>query len=137
MAAGSRSYFGSTTVNVANAMANPTLNLFQGSTLIAANDNWGDAASQEAIRDTGLAPPNAFESAILISLNPGSYTAIIRAVNNNTTGNALFEAYDLDNTAASKFGKIATTLAAANYTAIVTGVNNTTGNPLVEGYGFN
>ncbi|PYM02784.1 MAG: hypothetical protein DMF19_01630 [Verrucomicrobia bacterium] len=214
--------------NVANAMANPTLNLFQGSTLIAANDNWGDAASQEAIRDTGLAPPNAFESAILISLNPGSYTAIIRAVNNNTTGNALFEAYDLDNTAASKFGNIstrgfvqtsndvmtagvvvhgpgskniliralgptlgqppfdlphslpdpfldlrdangtritandnwkssqqtqiqatgltppndaesaiATTLAAANYTAIVTGVNNTTGNPLVEGYGFN
>ena len=56
---------------VPNAMANPILNLFQGSTLVASNDNWGDAANQQAIRDTGLAPPNALEAAILISLNPG------------------------------------------------------------------
>ena len=93
--------------NVPNAMANPALNLFQGSTLVASNDNWGNATNQQSIRDTGLAPPNALEAAILISLNPGSYTAIVRGVN-NTTGNALFEAYDLDNTAGSKFGNIST-----------------------------
>jgi hypothetical protein len=93
--------------NVPNAMANPALNLFQGSTLVASNDNWGDAANQQSIRDTGLAPPNALEAAILVSLNPGSYTAVVRGLN-NTTGNALFEAYDLDNTAASKFGNIST-----------------------------
>ena len=93
--------------NVPNAMANPTLNLFQGSALVASNDNWGNAANQQAIRDTGLAPPNALEAATLISLNPGSYTAIVRGLN-NTSGNALFEAYDLDNTAGSKFSNIST-----------------------------
>jgi len=93
--------------NIPNAMGNPTLNLFQGSALVASNDNWGNATNQQAIRDTGLAPPNAVEAAILISLNPGSYTAIVRGLN-NTSGNALFEAYDLDNTAGSKFGNIST-----------------------------
>ena len=93
--------------NVPNAMANPALSLFQGSTLVASNDNWGDAANQQSIRDTGLAPPNALESAILISLNPGACTAVVRGVN-NPTGNALSEAYDLDNTAESKFGNIST-----------------------------
>jgi hypothetical protein len=51
---------------VPNAMANPALNLFQGSTLVASNDNWGNATNQQSIRDTGLAPPNALEAAILI-----------------------------------------------------------------------
>jgi len=93
--------------NVPNALANPTLDLFQGSTLIASNDNWGTAANKQAIINTGLAPPNSLESAILTNLNPGAYTAIIRGVN-NTAGNALFEAYDLNDTAASRFGNIST-----------------------------
>jgi hypothetical protein len=93
--------------NIPNAMGNPTLNLFQGSALVASNDNWGNAINQQAIHDTGLAPPNALEAAILISLNPGSYTAVVRGLN-NTSGNALFEAYDLDNTAGSKFSNIST-----------------------------
>jgi len=98
---------GQSPFNVPNVLANPSLELFQGSTLIASNDNWGTAANKQAIINTGLAPPNSLESAILISLNPGAYTAIARGVN-NTTGNALFEAYDLDNTASSKFGNIST-----------------------------
>jgi hypothetical protein len=93
--------------NVPNAMANPTLDLFQGNTLVASNDNWGDAANQQAVSETGLAPPNAPEAAILISLDPGSYTAIARSAN-NTPGNALFEAYDLDNTADCRFANIST-----------------------------
>ena len=43
----------------------------------------------------------------MINLDPGSYTAIARSAD-NTPGNALFEAYDLDNTAASKFSNIST-----------------------------
>jgi hypothetical protein len=93
--------------NLPSALANPTLYLFQGSTLIASNDDWGTAANKQAIINIGMAPPNSLESAILISLNPGSYTAIVRGVN-NTTGNALFEAYGLDDSAGSKFSNIST-----------------------------
>ena len=93
--------------NVPNAMANPTLDLFQGNTVVASSDNWGDAANHQAISDTGLAPPHAPEAAILISLDPGSYTAIARGAQ-NTPGNALFEAYDLDNTDGSRFANIST-----------------------------
>jgi hypothetical protein len=93
--------------NVPNAMANPTLELFQGNTAIASNDNWGDAANHQAVSDTGLAPGNALEAVILTSLNPGSYTAIARGAN-NSPGNALFEAYDLENAAGSRFANIST-----------------------------
>ena len=58
--------------------------------------------------DTGKAPPNALESAILRSLVPGSYTVIARGVNNGM-GNALVEAYNLDdNTSPSNFANIST-----------------------------
>jgi hypothetical protein len=93
--------------NIPNAMANPTIDLFNGNTPVASNDNWGDAANHQAISDTGLAPQYALEAAILISLDPGSYTAIVRGAN-NTPGNALFEAYDLDTTAGSRFANIST-----------------------------
>ena len=93
--------------NVPNAMANPTLELFQGNTSISSNDNWGDAVNHQAIQDSGLAPPNALEAAILINLDPGSYTAVARGAS-NTPGNAIFEAYDLDNAAGSRFANIST-----------------------------
>jgi hypothetical protein len=44
---------------------------------------------------TGKAPPNDLESAILGTLPPGNYTAIVRGFN-NTSGNALIEVYGLD-----------------------------------------
>src|SRR5205085_3244151 len=76
--------------------------------VLASNDNWGAASNKQAIVNTGMAPPNAAEPAILVSLNPGSYTAVVRGAN-NTTGNALFEAYDLDSsTAGSRFGNVST-----------------------------
>lgn len=92
--------------NLPNAMANPALDLFQGSALIASNDNWVDASNKSAISATGLAPPNALEAAILANLNPGSYTAVARGVNN--TGLALVEAYDVNSTTGSKFANIST-----------------------------
>lgn len=49
--------------------------------LIATNDNWKDSQQSE-IEATGLAPTNDKESAIRATLAHGSYTAIVRGVNN-------------------------------------------------------
>jgi len=84
-----------TQFGVTGVLADPTLELHDGSgALITSNDNWKDI-QQAAIAATGKAPPNDLESAILHTFNPGKYTAIVRG-RNNTTGVALVEAYDID-----------------------------------------
>ena len=80
-------------------MADPTLELHDSAgATIATNDNWQASTQVNEIRASGLAPTNPFESAIVATLQPGNYTAIVRGVN-NTTGTALVEAYELDPTA--------------------------------------
>jgi hypothetical protein len=61
---------------------------------IASNDDWR-SDQQAEISTTGIAPTDNRESAILASLEPGAYTAIVSG-KNNTTGIALVEIYDLD-----------------------------------------
>jgi streptogramin lyase len=80
---------------IANALDDPTLELHDhnGAT-IASNNNWKDSQETE-IQDTGLAPTNDAESAILINLIPGAYTAVVRG-NSNATGVALVELYNLN-----------------------------------------
>jgi hypothetical protein len=57
------------------------------------NDNWRD--SQETLlQSSGLTPTNDAESAIITSLAPGAYTAIVRG-QNDTTGVALVEIFNL------------------------------------------
>jgi hypothetical protein len=89
--------------NIPNALANPTLELHNATgALIASNDNWqltiigGIITSDQGveIRQSGHAPGNPLESAIIADLPAGNYTAIVRGVN-NTTGVALVEVYDL------------------------------------------
>jgi hypothetical protein len=81
-----------TNFGVTGAVADPTIALYNGSgALIATNDNWKET-NQTAIAGTGKAPPNDKESAILGSLSPGSYTAIVSG-KNNTTEVGLVEAY--------------------------------------------
>ena len=89
---------------VPNALINPTLELYNRSgALIAHNDNWmttilGGIITRnqvQDIRDSGHAPRDPRESAIVATLQPGNYTAIVRGVN-NTTGVGLVEVYDLD-----------------------------------------
>ena len=79
-------------------LANPYLELHSGALTIASNDNWKDnlaGGSQEvAIENTGLAPTNDLESAILGVLDPGGYTAIMHGTNNET-GVGLVEVYNL------------------------------------------
>jgi hypothetical protein len=84
-------------------LANPTLELHNGNgALIASNDNWQTtiiggiitASQVSAIQNSGHAPTQPSESAIVATLSPGNYTAIVRGVN-NTIGVALVEMYDL------------------------------------------
>ena len=93
---------------VPGAMANPTLELHDSTqAIIAANDNWQDSPDKQAIIDSTIAPTNDNESAIVMTLDPGSYTAIVQGVNGGT-GVALVEVYDLDQTAASKLANLST-----------------------------
>ena len=69
---------------VTNALANPLLQLFSGSTQIAVNDNWGTAANAAQLQASGFAPLHSLESAILITLQPGAYTAIVTGVGGGT-----------------------------------------------------
>jgi hypothetical protein len=93
---------------VPGALQNPTLELFQGPTLLMNNDDWQTSQQQAEISASGLAPTNSFESAIIWTLTPGqNYTAVVRGTD-NSTGIGLVEAYDLDQAAASKLGNIST-----------------------------
>jgi hypothetical protein len=79
---------------ITNALANPILELRDANAaLLGVNDNW-KSTQQAEISATGKAPPNDFESAIVRTLAPGNYTAIVRGVN-NTTGVGLVEVYAL------------------------------------------
>ncbi len=83
---------------VAGALADPVLELHDGSgAIIATNDNW-KATQQSAIEATTVAPTNDKESAIVKRLTPGNYTAVVRGKNRGT-GVGLVEAYGLDGTA--------------------------------------
>ena len=75
--------------------------------LIASNDNWGQSADRVAIANSGVAPADPNESAILMSLAPGSYTAILSGAN-LTTGTGVVEVYDLDVATDSKLANIST-----------------------------
>ena len=79
-------------LGLTGTLANPMLRLYTGSTLIETNDNWVDAANAAQVQSSGFAPANSQESAILITLNPGAYTAIMSGVG-NTTGIGLVEVF--------------------------------------------
>ncbi|HZE56247.1 MAG TPA: hypothetical protein VE031_00185 [Chthoniobacterales bacterium] len=79
---------------IQNPVLDPVLELHDGNgALIGSNDNWKDAHPTE-IQATGLAPQNDAESAILTSLTPGAYTAIL-AGKSGGTGVAVVEVFGL------------------------------------------
>jgi len=80
---------------VSPALADPTLQLFNGSTLLRENDNWQTAANANELIRSGLAPENPSEAAILIRLEPGAYTTVVRGVNDGT-GIGLVEVFEVD-----------------------------------------
>ena len=79
---------------VSPALENPAVELYSGDTLLASNDDWSANANAQQIAQTGIAPNNALESALLLRLEPGAYTPVVRGIGNGT-GIALVEIYEL------------------------------------------
>jgi hypothetical protein len=98
-------------LNIAGQLANPTLELFSGNTLLGSNDDWQNqpAADKQAVIDSTIPPTNTLESALVRTLpaNGTNYTAIVRGAN-NTTGIAVVQVYDLDTTVDSRLANIST-----------------------------
>ena len=90
-------------------LSDPTIKLRRANnSLIASNDNWrDDPAAAEQLKSKKLAPQNDLESAVVATLVPGAYTAVMSGVN-NATGMGLIEVYDLDSASDSKLANIST-----------------------------
>lgn len=95
-------------LGLANKLADPVLELHSSTgALIASNDNWGDAPNASEIVASSIAPTDARESAIEMSLAPGAYTAVLAGAR-GTGGTAVVEVYDLDRTTDSQLANIST-----------------------------
>jgi hypothetical protein len=79
---------------VNGAISGVAVTVYQGSNVIASNSGWqnGTASAVAAIQATGLAPTNANESAVLVTVQPGAYTFIMSGMG-GATGIALGEAF--------------------------------------------
>ena len=96
---------GPSLTGVGSTLQDPMLELHQGSATLALNDDWRE--NQAVVEATGLAPTNNLESAIVATLTPGAYTAILQGKNNGA-GVGIVEVYDLDQAANSKLANIST-----------------------------
>jgi hypothetical protein len=79
---------------VRNLLENPTLTLVRQSdqVVIATNDDWQQSPDAAQIAAAGFAPSSRFESAVLVTLPPGAYTALLSGANGGT-GVGLVEVY--------------------------------------------
>jgi hypothetical protein len=80
-----------TALGVPGALPDTTLDLYQGSAIIRSNDDW-KSAQQAEVNATGYAPGSDSDSAIVVTLQPGAYTTIVRG-KNGATGVAIVEAF--------------------------------------------
>lgn len=116
---------------VTGTLADTTLVIFDSNNhVVAANDNWEDS-QQSQIQASGHAPPNYFESAVVVSLVPGSYTAVVRGKNGGN-GIALIDIYDLDPAAESTLQNVSTrSLVGTDNDVLIAGVIIGAGEPAV------
>ena len=83
---------------VTGTLADPTITLYRGSTVLASNDNWSAAGNATDIATTTTAvgafalADGSRDAVILTTLVPGSYTAVVSGVG-GTSGTALVELY--------------------------------------------
>jgi hypothetical protein len=81
---------------VKGALSDPTLTIYDSTgTAIASNDNWLDDVNSIDVQKNSLSPPNGKESALMLHLPAGAYTATVRGADGGT-GVALAEVYTLD-----------------------------------------
>jgi hypothetical protein len=79
---------------ISDPLPDPTLELHAADgSLISSNDNW--RSEETAIIASGLPPSHDAEAAIIATLNPGSYTAILRGAGGDAVGTALVEVFRL------------------------------------------
>ena len=79
-------------------MADPALTIYQGNKVIATNEGWANSAAiaTAAIQTGSFAlPSGSKDAAVLITLNPGAYTAQIKSAKNASSGVALIEIYEV------------------------------------------
>jgi uncharacterized delta-60 repeat protein len=106
---------------IASTLANPLLELRNsGGTIVARNDNWRDTQESEIVT-TGIAPTDPSESAIVTTLTPGSYTAVVQGVNGGE-GVAIAEIYDLDPASDSALANISTRAFVENNNLMISGL---------------
>ena len=80
---------------VTGVLSDPTLTIYDSTgSVIASNDNWQDDPNAILVQKNGLTPPNAKESALVLHLPAGAYTAIVRGANDGT-GVGLAEVYTI------------------------------------------
>jgi outer membrane protein assembly factor BamB len=91
---------------ISDTLPDPTIELHDSFGIIQTNNNWKDTQASE-IQLSGLAPSYDSEAAMIIKLNPGSYTAIVRDANGGA-GVGLLEVYDRDTGAPVKLANIST-----------------------------
>ncbi|MGI8480942.1 MAG: matrixin family metalloprotease [Chthoniobacterales bacterium] len=96
---------------IADSLTDPMIELHNSSGgLIAASDDWIDGPDATTIASYHLDPTNSRESALIATLNPGNYTAVVKAFDNgdgDLTGTGLVELYDL-HTSSSRVANIST-----------------------------
>jgi hypothetical protein len=90
-----------TAFGVPGALADPLLKLYKGDTVLRENDNWSESSSEAALITAAGNATGAFaltvgtkDAALLITLEPGSYTAQVSGVA-GATGAALVEVYEV------------------------------------------
>jgi Putative Ig domain len=112
------------------ALQDPVLELHDSHGGVVTNDNWR-TTQEQIIKDTTIPPPDDRESAIVIALDPGNYTAIVSG-KNGSTGIALVEVYDLG-TASLDSGSIAKLAQISTRGNVLTGDNVMIGGFFVSG----
>jgi hypothetical protein len=89
-------------------LSDPTLTLFDGAgNTLATNNDWMDSSQKQQIIDSTIPPSDPKESAIVATLQPGNYTAIMSG-NGGVTGIGVVELYDLDQPAPANPANIST-----------------------------
>jgi hypothetical protein len=92
---------------ISDPLEHPIIELHDSAgAVMAVNDGW-KASQEQEIAASGLAPADDREAAIIRSLNPGAYTAVLRG-SGDTTGTGLVEVYDADTESASVLVNVST-----------------------------
>ena len=93
---------------LAGRLMDPTLDLYNSSgTVLQRNESYKQGAEASAITDARLAPSDDREAAIIETLQPGAYTAVLRGAN-ESNGVGLVEVYDIDTAVTSKLANLST-----------------------------